>query len=312
MTTVLVSTADMTRDEWLKERRRGIGGSDAAKVLGISRWGGPLSVWMEKTGRSEPPQAGEPAYWGTVLEDVVAREFEIRTGLKVRRENKMFAHPDYPWMIANVDRKIVGENQGLECKAVSSWKEDEWIDDNVPDHYYIQVQHYMAVMGWESCWIAALIGGQRFVWKEVTRNGPMIDQIIEKEMAFWQGYIETDVAPPIGVYDDPNEIYPAQAEEALVEPDEQMILTGRRLARIKSVIEQYQADHDYLVKVLKDVIQTKAGIKGVATWKQSKPKDVFDWKGLIRELDPPRDLIQKYTTQKPGERRFLLKIKEED
>ena len=124
MPNVLTSTKGMSRNDWLKQRRKGIGGSDAAKVLGISKWGGPLSVYMEKKGLYTPDEPGEAAYWGTVLEDVVAREFEKQSGLKVRRENKIFQHAEYPWMLANVDRRIVGANKGLECKTTSNFMGD--------------------------------------------------------------------------------------------------------------------------------------------------------------------------------------------
>ena len=127
---VIVTKTDvLDRHGWLSIRRKGIGGSDAAKVLGLSKWGGPLTVFLDKTGRlpMEDDEPSEAAYWGTTLEDVVAREFSKRTGLRVQRRNAMFHHPDHPWMIANVDRVIVGSNRGLECKTVSAFKADEWL-----------------------------------------------------------------------------------------------------------------------------------------------------------------------------------------
>src|SRR5690606_3541619 len=107
---VLVSTNDLNRDEWLHARAKGIGGSDASVILGLNKWKTPFELWLEKTGQVIPESSqSEAAYWGTVMEDIVAKEFETRTGKKVRRRNATFQHPKYPFLIANVDRLVVGE-----------------------------------------------------------------------------------------------------------------------------------------------------------------------------------------------------------
>jgi len=235
----LARTDAISRAEWLALRRKGIGGSDAAKVLGLSRWGGPLTVYLDKTGIL-PPDDGEPseaAYWGTALEDVVAREFARRTGLRVRRRNALCCHPDHPRMIANVDREIVGANKGLECKTVSAYKADEWRGDEVPDAYYLQCQHYMAVMGWESCFIAALIGGQRFVAKEIPRNDEEIRALIEAEMRFWAEHVEAGVPPLPGLGDDVAALYPAQTGEDLLPATEEDLARVGRLVEVRAAMD---------------------------------------------------------------------------
>ena len=105
------------------------------------------------------------AYFGNVLEEVVAQEFAKRTGLKVQRRNAILQHPAYPWMLANVDRLIVGERIGLECKTASEYLKKEWEGEEIPVTYLLQCQHYMAVTGYEAWWIAVLIGGNKFVYK---------------------------------------------------------------------------------------------------------------------------------------------------
>jgi putative phage-type endonuclease len=117
---------------------RGIGGSDAAKVLGISRWGGPLTVFMDKTGRSPEREMTEAMEMGIILEEVTARLFMRRTGLRVARVNRMLQHPEYPWMVANIDRRIVGMKKGLECKTAHFMKTSQWEGDDLPDDYYCQ------------------------------------------------------------------------------------------------------------------------------------------------------------------------------
>lgn len=194
---IAASTRDMTREQWLEERRKGIGGSDAAAVAGLSPWKSPVEVWLEKTGQVEPEEPGEAAYWGTVLEDVVAREFSIRTGLKVRRRNAILQHPRYPWMLANVDRFVVGENVGLECKTTSAYNAKEWEGEEIPAQYILQVQHYMAVTGAYSWWLAVLIGGNRFIYKKIGRDDELIEQLIEIEKDFWENHVLANVPPEL-------------------------------------------------------------------------------------------------------------------
>ena len=101
-----INIKDFTREEWLAERNKGIGGSDIATILGLSKWKSPLQLFLEKTGKvvAEDLSDKEVIYWGNVLEDVVAKEFERRTGKKVRKRNVMFCDDKYPYMRANVDR----------------------------------------------------------------------------------------------------------------------------------------------------------------------------------------------------------------
>ena len=307
MAGILVSTTGMSRDTWLGERRRGIGGSDAAKVLGVSRWGGPLSVYLEKKGLYVPEDPGEPAYWGTVLEDVVAREFEKRSGLRVQRQNKIFTHPDYPWMLANIDRRIVGQNKGLECKTASNFMGDEWEGDELPDAYYIQIQHYMAVMGWEACWVACLIGGQRYVQKEVQRNPELINTIIEKEREFWEEHFLKDVPPPVTPFDNPNSLWPEQTDDDMVQDiDEETITIAQSLAGVQATIKGLENEEERLKGILKSKIGEMAGIQGICSWKQAKSKMVTDWQSVAIELGAESDIISRHTEEKPGSRRFIL------
>lgn len=191
---VLVSTKNMDRTEWLEWRRRGIGGSDAAAIAGLSRFKTPMAVWLEKTGQIEPEEPGEAAYWGQVLEDVIAREFSLRTGKKVQRKQAILVHPEYPFMLANIDRLVVGEKAGLECKTTSEYYKGAWDGDQVPDEYVIQCQHYMAVTGFPKWYIAVLIGGNKFRWKEIERDEEIIGYLIKIEGDFWR-LVETNTPP---------------------------------------------------------------------------------------------------------------------
>jgi putative phage-type endonuclease len=188
----------MDKLEWLKERQRGIGGSDVGAILGVNKWKTPFEVYLEKTEEiTEVKETSEAAYWGTELEELVAKEFSKRTGKKVRRDSRHLVHPKYPFMVANIDRRVVRENAILECKTANQFLAKEWDGDEVPASYILQCQHYMSVTGAEKCYIACLIGGQRFVWKEIQRDEELIDMIILAEMDFWKNHVEKKVPPAL-------------------------------------------------------------------------------------------------------------------
>lgn len=185
----------MDKLEWLKERQCGIGGSDVGAILGVNKYKTPFEVYLDKTEPiTEIKEQSESAYWGDQFEEVVAKEFEKRTGKKVRRDRKHYKSSKYPFMVANIDRKVVGENAILECKTANQYLASEWKDDEIPASYLLQVQHYLFVTGSERGYIAVLIGGQKFVWKEVLRDEELINIIVDAEKAFWEKVL--DKTPP--------------------------------------------------------------------------------------------------------------------
>lgn len=194
----MISTSNMTHEEWLKDRRNGLGGSDIATVLGLNKWKSPFQLWLEKTGQTELDYTeSEPAYWGNVLEELVAKEFQERTGKKVRRRNQVFSHKDYPFLRANIDRDVIGENAILECKTANAYLAKEWEGDDIPLAYICQVQHYMNVLERDYAYIAVLIGGQKFVWKKIERDQELIDLMTQRLVEFWTVNIEKLVEPEI-------------------------------------------------------------------------------------------------------------------
>lgn len=224
MAQVLVATKDMDRATWLEWRRRGIGGSDAAAIAGLSRYKSPVQVWLEKTGQVEPPEAGEAAYWGQMLEEVIAREFTARTGKKLKRKLAILQHPEYPFMLANIDRLVVGEQAGFEAKATSEYHKQEWEDDRVPDEYILQCQHYMAVTGFPRWYIAVLIGGNKFRWTVIERDEEVIEYLVKIESEFWK-LVENRTPPEMDGSEASSEslrlLYPqAQEGKELILPSE--------------------------------------------------------------------------------------------
>jgi putative phage-type endonuclease len=186
---VLASTTGMSREDWLKMRQTGLGGSDASAVVGLNRYRSPLSVYYDKVQGEPVTEENEFMYWGNALEEIVANEFTRRSCLKVRRKNAILQSKEYPFMLANVDRLVVGVDEGLECKTASAYKSGEWSNENIPWEYELQCHHYMAVTGYSAWWIAVLIGGNQFIYKRVQRDQAIIDQLTAIESAFWNEHV---------------------------------------------------------------------------------------------------------------------------
>lgn len=286
---VLTPTIDMSRTEWLKARRKGIGGSDAAAIAGLNKWRSPIMVWMDKSGQLEPEEAGEAAYWGVMLEDLVAQEFTKRTGKKVRRRNAILQHPEHSFMLANVDRLVVGESAGLECKTSSEYRKGEWGEDGetLPPEYLIQVQHYMAVTGYDSWYLAVLIGGNKFIYFRVDRDQELIDYLIKIESDFWQ-LVKDGTPPPMDGSDASKDLlarlYPESNEQAINLPQSASELIDERehwAEQEKLMAEKKQEAENKLKQLLGENEVGWAGERKV-TWK-TVISNRFDSKKLQEE-----------------------------
>ncbi|MEZ7911238.1 MAG: YqaJ viral recombinase family protein [Propionivibrio sp.] len=200
----LVSTKALPREDWLNVRRQGIGSSDAAAAVGLNPYKSQLELWLEKTGRdgllpkTDPLDEESPAYWGNILEPIVAAHYTRRSGNRVRRINAVLQHPDpqLHWMLANIDREVIGapDVQILECKTAGINGSRLW-KDGVPEYVQLQVQHQLVVTGKAAADVAVLIGGQHLEIHRIQRDEALIARLIQLEAAFWR-YVEMDTPPP--------------------------------------------------------------------------------------------------------------------
>lgn len=173
----LVKTNTLSRDEWLEVRKHGIGSSDAAAAVGLNPYKSQLQLWMEKTGRDadlpqpDPDDTTSPVYWGTLLEPIVAASYTKQTGRRVRKVNAVLQHPERPWMLANIDREVIGAGdvQILECKTAGEFGARLW-KDGVPEYVQLQVQHQLAVTGKQAADVAVLICGQQLQVHRIQRD----------------------------------------------------------------------------------------------------------------------------------------------
>lgn len=189
------STLGMSREEWLELRRHSIGGSDAAAIIGLSKWASPYTVWADKTGRLPDKPDTEAMRQGRDLEEYVAQRFSEATGKRVKRCNAILYNPAYPHSHADVDRMIVGENAGLECKTTSTLDVKQFRGVEFPEKYYAQCVHYMAITGADRWYLAVLVLGKEFHVYTLERDEAEIRALMDAETAFWEQYVETDTPP---------------------------------------------------------------------------------------------------------------------
>ncbi|MFJ8516149.1 YqaJ viral recombinase family nuclease [Lysinibacillus xylanilyticus] len=250
-----ITTADMSRDEWLDARRAGIGGSDVGAIMGFNQYKSAYQVFLEKTGQYSEEVDNEAVYFGNALEDFVAQEFAKRTGKKVRRLNKMLVHPEHDFMLANVDRVVVGERAVLECKTASEYVKDAWDGEEIPASYLCQVHHYLAVTGFEKAYIAVLVGGNKFIWKEIDRDEEFIQILIDREKDFWENYVLKDVAPPIDGSEAANDLikkmYPQDDGTAimLTKDDDVLLEAIESISSEIKALEQQKKEYENQLKL---------------------------------------------------------------
>lgn len=185
----LVSTLNLDKREWLKYRKSGIGGSDAGAVCGLNPYRTAMQVYQDKVSEEIEEMDNEAMRQGREFEDYVAKRFMEATGKKVRRANAMFYNEEYPFMLADVDRMVVGENAGLECKTASPYMADKWKDGNIPLSYQIQCYHYMAVSNADAWYLAVVIYGREFKYYKIERDEAVIADLIQIEKAFWENHV---------------------------------------------------------------------------------------------------------------------------
>ena len=310
MAKVLTSTKTIDYNEWLDYRKKGIGGSDASVVCGINRYKSPVELWMEKTNQLPYQEAGEAAYWGTQLEDLVRNEFTKRTGIKVKQTYQLLQSEEYPFMFANLDGECIHPTYGkcvFEAKTASAYKAGEW-DDSIPDEYILQVQHYMAVTGYKGTYIAVLIGGNTFRWKFIERDEEIISMLIKLEKDFWQ-YVQECIPPALDGSEASakfiSERFPNSLPKSEIKlPDSAASLIEQYEAASEN-IHQYTEQKQEAENKLKQMIgDHEIGTVGerVITWK-SMSSERLDSKTLKAE----HPILYKKYANKTSYRRFSIK-----
>jgi putative phage-type endonuclease len=207
----ITKTRTSSREEWLEDRRKSLGGSDMGAVLGLNAYASPYTVWMDKTGKSPEKEQTEWMRLGNDLEDYVAQRFAEKSGLKVINDTATWRNSKYPHLHANIDRKIVGQRAGVECKVTSNQNEKKYRDGKFIDSYYAQCVDYLAVTEFDRWYLAVLIYGVGLRIYQMTRipddtkpewcessvyvDDAEIEALNTSANNFWH-YVETNTPPP--------------------------------------------------------------------------------------------------------------------
>ena len=309
----LVDTRSLEREEWLQVRKRGIGSSDAASAVGLCPYKSQLELWMEKTGRtvrSEEPGQDNPMYWGTLLEPFVAAAYAERTERKVRRVNAVLQHPIYSFMLANIDREVVGaaDVQILECKTAGEFGSRLW-RDGVPEYVQLQVQHQLAVTGKQTADVAVLLCGQKLEVHRVERDEEVISRLIVLEARFWD-HVTEDTPPPADGSESAAKALRSlyRGNDTSVDFTEDTELSGT-FAGLVSLREEI-AHMDKRAEQMRQQLEQSMGDAskaifqgGEITYRRSKDGSGVDLKRLA-EAHP--DLVTEFTVERPGSRRFRI------
>lgn len=191
----LVSTVNLPKEEWLRYRKTGLTGTDAGAITGMNPYVSAFQIYQDKITEEITETDSERMRQGRDLEEYVAKRFEEETGLKVRNANAIYQNKAHPIMLADFDRLIIGQKAGLECKTVSPYAGEQWKDEKIPLHYQLQVQHYLAVSGFDCWYVAALILGQEFLIRKIVRDEELIKDLITIEERFWNENVVKRIMP---------------------------------------------------------------------------------------------------------------------
>lgn len=234
-------------------RQNYIGGSDIGTILGLNEYKSEYTLWSEKVGLTEPENIDdkESVWWGSNTEELIAKRFCMKTGKRVKKSNYAYGLAEYPFIRAHVDRLIIGENAGLECKATDVWKYN-YEAGEVPPAHYSQTQFYMAVTGRKNWYLATHRGNGNFHINSIARNDEFIEQMLDAITDFWN-HVVSGTPVPVDGSDSTRETIEKQfpdssAEAETVNLNEQegtlvaLLALKKQEQSLKELKNQYQSE----------------------------------------------------------------------
>lgn len=342
-----MSERDVTdaRQEFLERRASGLGATDSPKLLGLSRWGTPLTVYRDKVD-PQPPEESLPAWLGLKLQATVAELYTAATGQALRADNRHHRSKEHDFIVCHLDYRAIGKPKLLvECKTTRN--EQGWGEDGsteVPAEVWVQVQHEMYVTGATECHVAALFGHHTFSVYPIARDDAFIAQLVPRLVAFWNDHVLARVEPvAIGHSADDRELrrlHPSNDGTLKpATPEQERLVKQLRSTRLNA--KQIAVAQEELENRIKQIIGDADGLTtsiGDITFKRSKDSNKTDWEAvaatygnviedLLLAANPGDDpeLVGRlaraqavyetaaglYTSTVPGSRRFIVSFREE-
>ena len=299
------------KQEWLRERKNYLGGSDLGAICGLNPYRTALDVYLDKTSDDIREETNAAMRWGNLLEDVVAKAYSEDTGYDVEIEPNTIYHPEYSFLAANIDRWADNKRRILECKTASFLKAKEWGDlgtDQIPESYLIQNATYSAVCNVPVVDTAVLIGGQDFRIYTYNRNKELEEKLIKIACNFWHNHIEKRIPPKCVSTRDTFNLFPQSnhheivAESNILEKWEELKAAKEEENRIADTIEKLKTDIQEFMRDYDVLIDNQGNV--IATWKNTTPRSFFDLKRFKEEA---KELYLKYTNYTKQSRMFLIK-----
>lgn len=306
----------MSREDWLAERRKSLGGSDVGAILGLNRWRSPYTVWADKRGLIPDEPDNEAMRVGRDLEPYVLSRFREASGLRTRHVNAILRNSDFPHLHANVDSMVVGMAAGVEAKTASALNTRLFRGAEFPASYYAQCVTYLAVTEADRWYLAVLIMGREFRIYQLTRieDDPVpewcassvyippteLEQLKAAAAAFWDR-VEYGTPPPVDGSESTGEslgsIYPVSEDEEIDLEDlhddvAALIAIKDRIKALKEVADGYTNR----IKERMQAATRGCSALGTVTWK-TQFKRTLDVKRLAAD-HPEVELANYYNITK--------------
>ncbi len=299
------------KQEWLRERKNYLGGSDLGAIAGLNPYRTALDVYLDKTSDDIRCETSPAMRWGTLLEDTIAKEYAEVTGQTIEIEPNTIYHPSMKFLGANIDRWVGDKEYVLECKTAGFTRGKEWGEegtDQIPESYLVQVAYYAAICAVPKVDIAVLIGGQDFRIYTYERTKELEDKLIKIACNFWHNHIEKMIPPKCVSTRDTFNLFPQSnyheivAESNIIEKLQELKGAKEEESRIQNTIEKLKTDIQEFMRDYDVLIDNNGNV--IATWKNSTPRSFFD---LKRFKDEAKDLYLKYSSYTKQSRVFLIK-----
>jgi len=299
------------KQEWLRERKNYLGGSDLGAIAGLNPYRTALDVYLDKTSDDINEETNSAMRWGNLLEDVVAKVYSEDTGYFLKIADGPIYHSEYKFLAANIDRWVGDREYVLECKTAGFNKNKEWGDsgtDQIPESYLVQIAYYASICNVPKVDIAVLIGGQDFRIYTYERNRELEEKLIKIACNFWHNHIEKRIPPKCVNTKDTFNLFPQSnyqeivAEDNIIQKWEELKAAREEESRIADTIEKLKTDIQEFMRDYDVLIDIQGNV--IATWKNTAPRSFFD---LKRFKDEAKEMYLKYTNHAKQSRMFLIK-----
>lgn len=299
----------MERAQWLDERRKGIGGSDVAAILGLSPFKTAFQVYQEKRKEVEDWGGNDLTDWGKRMEPTIRQWYSDTTGRSVNLPKGIVCNKKYPFMLASLDG-FTDDKRIVEIKTARAGK--GWGEpgtNEIPDYYAVQCHHYMIVTGYEVTDVPVSIAGGYPVLYEIPADKEISEMIIEAEANFWRQVVNGNPPEPV-TYADAVAMFGKKKSEGVIQADNQILTVINELKKFQKIIKENKEHEEtlkgQLIIALGDKADTLIDASGTTllTYKLTNGRKTFDSKSLEKEMP---DIYKKYLKIGEPSKRFLLK-----